>query len=151
MKPTLNPLVLALAIACAAPAAWACPSHEGRAWTDAEVRTHLAGQGYRNINDVNFKEGVWTADALSLDGKHVELTLDPETGKVVTDEGIATISRGAVTAILTASGYTNIHDIDFEDGVWKVEANDSGGRDVELKVDPNSGKVLGSEMDTIQN
>src|SRR5262245_5349245 len=106
MKHSIKPLILGLAVAFAAPAAWACPAHEGRAWTDAEVRTHLAAQGFRNINDVNFKEGVWTADALSQDGKHVELTLDPTSGKVVTDEGIATISRTAVTAILSASGYT---------------------------------------------
>ena len=142
---------LTLSLALVAPLAFACPAHEGKAWTDAEVRSHLATQGYRNINDVKFNEGVWMADALSLDGKHVEITLDPGTGKVVTDEGVATISRAAVTAILTANGYTNLHDIDFEDGVWKVEAHDRNGADVELKVDPNTGKVLGTQLDAIQN
>jgi hypothetical protein len=148
MKLNTLTLSLALAIPCAA---IACPPHDGKAWTDANVRAHLIANGYRDINDVEFKEGVWTADAVTKDGSHVELTLDAATGKVIADEGIATISREAVTASLTAAGYTNLHDIDFEDGVWKVEGRDANGADVELKVDPNTGKVLGSEMDDIQN
>jgi hypothetical protein len=144
-------LTLALALALAPLAAVACPPHEGKPWTDGTVRAHLLQHGYTNINDVEFEEGVWTADATSKDGSLVEVTLDAATGKIIPDEGIATISREAVVASLTAAGYTNIHDIDFENGVWKVEARDANGADVELKVDPNTGKVLGTEMDTIQN
>ena len=142
---------LTLSLALVAPLAFACPEHDGKAWNDGRVRTHLMANGYTNINDVEFEEGVWTADATTADGSLVEVSIDSDTGKIIPDENTATISRTAVTASLTAMGYTNIHDIDFENGVWKVEANDSAGRDVELKVDPNTGKVLGSEMDTIQN
>lgn len=142
-------LFLALALALPA-AALACPP-DGKPWTDGTVRAHLLHQGYTNINEVKFSEGVWTADATSPDGSLVEIKLDAETGKIIPDEGIATIGKEAVIARLTAAGYTDIHDVEFEGGVWKVEANDRTGADVELKVDPDTGKVLGSELDKIQN
>jgi hypothetical protein len=45
------------------------------------VRALLANQGYTEVNDVEFKEGVWTADGKSADGNHVEVKVD-NTGKV---------------------------------------------------------------------
>ena len=142
---------LLLALALALPAtALACPP-DGKPWTDGTVRAHLLHNGYTNINEVKFSEGVWTADATSPDGSLVEVTLDSETGKIIPDEGVATVGRAQVIASLTASGYTGLHDIDFENGVWKVEGKDSTGADVEIKVDPNTGKVLGTSLDKIQN
>ena len=151
MKLTTFTLTVALG-ALAAPVAFACPEHDGKmAWTDGTVRAHLLANGYTNINDVEFEEGVWTADATTKDGSHVEVTLDAETGKIIPDEGIATVGRTQVLANLTALGYTHLHDVDFENGVWKVEGHDPTGADVEVKVDPNTGKVLGTKMDKIQD
>lgn len=150
MKLTTFTLTIALG-ALAAPAAFACPPHDGKTWTDGTVRAHLIANGYTHVDDVEFEEGVWTADATSKDGSLVEITLDAETGKIIPDEGVATIGRGAVVANLTALGYTKLHDIDFENGVWKVEGLDPTGADVELKVDPNTGKILGTNLDKIQN
>jgi uncharacterized membrane protein YkoI len=145
-----NSLLLALVLALPT-AALACPPEPGVAWTDASVKAHLEHSGYTNVNEVKFKEGVWTADATSPDGSLVEIKLDAQTGKIIPDEGIATISKEKVLAQLSAAGYTNLHDIEFEGGVWKVEGHDPTGADVELKVDPNTGKVLGTELDKIQN
>jgi hypothetical protein len=151
MKLTTFTLTVALG-ALAAPVAFACPEHDGKmVWTDGTVRAHLLANGYTHINDVEFEEGVWTADATTKDGSHVEVTLDAETGKIIPDEGIATVGRTQVLANLTALGYTNLHDVDFESGVWKVEGHDPTGADVEVKVDPNTGKVLGTKMDKIQD
>jgi hypothetical protein len=41
--------------------------------------------------------------------------------------------------------------VDFEGGVWKVEAENAAGVDVELKMDPNDGHIMGSEADKIEN
>jgi len=49
------------------------------------------------------------------------------------------------------AGYSNVHDVEFEDGVWKAEAQDSTGKDVEVRLDPNDGHILGSEQDKIQH
>lgn len=38
-------------------------------------------------------------------------------------------------------GYKVISEIEFDDGVWKIEAHSPGGKKVHLKVDPMSGAI----------
>jgi hypothetical protein len=38
--------------------------------------------------------------------------------------------------------FSNIKDIDFDDGVYKVYARDPYGREVKLLVDPYTGRIV---------
>lgn len=141
------------ASAAAADAPQATPpetTQAASAMTEADVRALLVSGGYSEINDVEFEEGTWTADAKSADGNHVEVRIDAATRKLIPDAGVATISKDAIIVKVQDAGFTNVHDVDFEGGVWKAEANDANGKDVELKLDPNDGHILGSEQDKIQ-
>ena len=117
------------------------------ALTEAKVRAQLTEQGYTHINDIEFKDGVWKADARSAEGNRVDVRLDPKTGRVYPDEQVANLSEADVRARLAVAGYTNVHDVDYEDGIWNAEADDPSGKDVELKLDPVTGKVIGKEKD----
>lgn len=117
------------------------------ALTEHEVRKQLAEQGYTKVNDVKFEGGVWKADARSAEGNRVDVRIDAKTGRVYPDEQVANLSEADVRARLSAAGYTNVHDVEYENGIWNAEGDDSGGRDVELKIDPASGKVIGREKD----
>ena len=68
--------------------------------TEAQVRALLASQGYKEINDVEFKEGTWTADAESADGKHVEVRVDSTTGKIIPDKAVATIDKDQIIVLV---------------------------------------------------
>jgi len=149
IKNQLLALAIALAFAGSAHAQAQAPD-TGSALTEADVRALMANQGYTEINDVEFKEGVWTADGKSADGNHVEVKVD-NTGKVISDKGVATISKDQIIILAQEAGYKNVHDVDFEGGVWKVEAEMANGTDVELKMDPNDGHIMGSESDKIEN
>ena len=48
-----------------------------------EVKAKLAAQGYENIDDVEFDEGLWSAEAKNSHGKDVDLLVDPIDGSVV--------------------------------------------------------------------
>lgn len=117
------------------------------ALTRQQVRAKLEAQGYTKINDVKFRDGVWKADARSANGNRVDIRIDPETGNVYPDEQVANLSEADVRARLATAGYTNVHDVDYEDGIWNAEADDPAGKGVELKIDPDSGKVIGKEKD----
>ena len=69
------------------------------------------------------------------------------TGRAYPDEQVANLTEADVRARLSAAGYTNVHDVDYEGGIWNAEGDDPAGRDVELKIDPASGKVIGKEKD----
>lgn len=49
----------------------------------SEVKAKLAAQGYENISDVDFDNGLWSADAQTKQGKKVDVWADPDTGTVV--------------------------------------------------------------------
>ena len=115
--------------------------------TQAQVRAKLESQGYTKVNDVKFEDGVWKADARSADGNRVDVRLDAKTGEVYPDEQVANLGEADVRARLTAAGYTNVHDVDYEDGIWNAEADDPAGKDVEVKIDPKTGEVIGKEKD----
>ena len=115
--------------------------------TQAQVRAKLEAQGYTKVHDVKFHDGVWKADARSADGNRVDVRVDPATGAVYPDEQVANLSEADVRAKLAVAGYTHVHDVDFEDGIWNAEADDPQGKDVELKIDPKTGKVIGKEKD----
>ena len=117
------------------------------AMTEAQVRAKLAAGGYTKVNDVKFKDGVWKADARSADGNRVDVRLDAKTGEIYPDEQVANLNEKDVRAKLAAAGYLNVHDVDFEDGIWNAEADDPQGKDVEIKIDPKSGEVIGKEKD----
>ena len=48
-----------------------------------EVNAKLAAAGYQNIEDVEFDEGLWSAEAKTPDGSDVDLLVDPNNGSVV--------------------------------------------------------------------
>lgn len=137
-----------IAILTLALAAWASGAALAQdAMTEQQVRASLTEQGYTKVNDVEFEDGVWKADARSADGNRMEVRIDPATGKVYPDTQVARMSEADVRAQLAAAGYVNVHDVDYEDGIWNAEADDPQGKDVELKIDPSNGKVIGSEKD----
>lgn len=117
------------------------------ALTESKVRAQLEAQGYTKVNDVKFEDGVWKADARSANGNRVDVRIDAKTGQVFPDEQVANLSEADVRAQLAAAGYANVHDVDYEDGIWNAEADDPAGKDVELKLDPVTGKVIGKEKD----
>ena len=137
-----KPLVLGLVLAGLSGAALAQAG-----LTQAQVRAQLEAQGYTKVNDVKFEDGVWKADARSADGNRVDVRLDARTGEVYPDEQVASLNEASVRAKLAAAGYTNVHDVDYEDGVWNAEADDPAGKDVEVKIDPKTGEVIGKEKD----
>ena len=117
------------------------------AMTAPQVRAALEAQGYTKVNDVEFDDGVWKADARSADGQRVELRIDPATGKVYPEDAVARLGEADVRAKLSAAGYANVHDVEFDDGMWTAEAEDADGRDVELSLDPDTGRVVGKDRD----
>ncbi len=115
--------------------------------TEAQVRAKLEAQGYSKVNDVKFEDGVWKADARSADGNRIDVRIDPKTGTVRPDDLVANLTEADVRAKLAVAGYTNVHDVDYEDGIWNAEADNPAGKDVELKIDPATGAVMGEEKD----
>jgi hypothetical protein len=86
---------------------------------------------------------MWKAVADSAEGNDLDVRIDASTGEIYPDAAVSTLSRHDVEAALETQGYTDVHDVDFDDGIWKAKADNSAGKKVKLRVDPHSGKVIG--------
>lgn len=134
-------LTMALALGCAG-VAWA--QDEQRALTQQEIVAQLAAQGYTDVHDVDFRDGVWTARAHSGDGSRVKLRIDPLTGKAYPNKQVSRLNETDVRAELSSEGYTHVHDVDFHNGVWTAKARNNAGVKVRLQVDAQSGRIIGT-------
>lgn len=115
--------------------------------TEPQVRALLTEKGYTRIDDLDFEDGAWETDATSADGNRVDVRVDPASKRIFAEALVSTLSEDDVKAKLTAEGYSKVHDVDFDDGVWKAEAERADGNDVEIHLDPKDGKVLHVEND----
>lgn len=114
----------------------------------AGVRAALQQSGYAEIRDIEQDDGLWEAKVRGTDGRWHEVHVDPATGQVLDARGGATLmTADQVRAAVEAQGYSQVRDLDLDDAVWEVEANDGDGREVELKVSALDGRVLVVDYD----
>ena len=114
---------------------------------EPQVRALLTEKGYTHIDDLDFEDGMWETDATSANGDRVDVRINPATGEVMAEKLVSDLSENDVKAKLTAAGYSKIHDVDFDDGVWKAEAERADGNDVEIHLAVNTGEIIHVEND----
>lgn len=61
------------------------------------------------------------------------------------------ITQEAAIKVVTDAGYTNPHDVDFDDdrpeGEWEIEAFDSSGKKFDIEVNATTGAIIKAELD----
>ncbi len=142
-----QPRMLLLSAALVASGAALAQSPKADALTEPQVRALLTEKGYTRIDDLDFEDGAWETDATSADGNRVDVRVDPATKRIFAEALVSTLSEDDVKAKLSTAGYSKVHDVDFDDGVWKAEAERADGNDVEIHLDPKDGHVLHVEND----
>jgi N-formylglutamate amidohydrolase len=135
----LATLTMAMTLACSGVAL------AQEALTEHQVQVQLEQQGYKNVHSLKFHDGVWTAKARSADDRSVDVRVDPRTGEVFPDKQVPRLSEADVRAQLSTQGYTRVHDVDFDDGVWTAKADNPAGKHVALQLDPQTGRIIGTD------
>jgi hypothetical protein len=59
----------------------------------------------------------------------------------------ATKPTSEIIRMVEANGYSQIEDVERDDGCYEVEARDAKGQQVELRVHPSTGEILKTESD----
>ena len=142
-----QPRMLLLSTALVASGAALAQAPKPDALTEPQVRALLTEKGYTRIDDLDFEDGAWETDATSADGNRVDVRIDPTSKRIYAEALVSTLSEDDVKAKLSAAGYSKVHDVDFDDGMWKAEAERADGNDVEIHLDPKDGHILHVEND----
>ncbi|HVX05170.1 MAG TPA: PepSY domain-containing protein [Rhodanobacteraceae bacterium] len=114
---------------------------------EATIKSDIANAGYEKVKGLEFKDGVWQAKARGGNDKWTHIKVGPTTGKVYEADAPSRLNEDEVKAKLTAQGYQNIGHVKFDQGLWKAEAKNPQGKDVDLLVDPNDGSVVAEQQD----
>ncbi|MGA9423116.1 MAG: PepSY domain-containing protein [Rhodanobacteraceae bacterium] len=117
------------------------------ALSEEQIKSDIAKAGYKEVKGLEFKDGVWQTKARGGNDDWVELKVGPLSGKVYPEDAPSRLDKDEVKAKLTAQGYENIGDVEFDDGLWSADARTSDGKDVELLVDPDDGTVVARSRD----
>lgn len=138
----LLPAVLAAALAAAGGAVAQDP--DGLSARD--VYDALAAQGYTDIDDIEFDDGMWEAE-VRRDGRKLDVRVDTRTGTIYPEDGTTALSMADVEASLAEAGYSRVHAVRFKDGLWEADAFDDQGVEWELYLDPRTADIVGRERD----
>ncbi|MFN6953966.1 MAG: PepSY domain-containing protein [Acetobacteraceae bacterium] len=60
--------------------------------------------------------------------------------------------RGPITAeraieIARRAGMVRVTEVECDDGAWEIEGRDARGREMEVEIDPRTGRILDIEYD----
>ena len=117
------------------------------ALSEPVIKADIANAGYQEVKGLEFKDGVWQAKARGGNDKWVRIKVGPTTGKVYQADAPSRLTENEVKAKLTAQGYQNIDDVEFDDGLWSADAKNPEGKKVDLLVDPDDGSVIAVKQD----
>ncbi len=135
-------LAAAAALACGAVTA---QPRDGIPPSDVEAR--ILAAGYTRVDDLKLDGGLWEADARTRDGRWVDVRVHPVSGKVYVETTVSRLEAQDVEDRLLEAGYSRIHDVEFDDGVWKADAISWAGVRVEVVLDPDTGSIVSEHED----
>ena len=117
------------------------------ALSEDAIKADIGNAGYQEVKGLKFKNGVWQAKARGGNEKWVKIKIGPTTGKVYEADAPSRLNKNEVKAKLTAQGYQDVDDVDFDNGLWSAEAKNPEGKKVDLLVDPDDGSVVAIKQD----
>lgn len=123
------------------------PQPPAGALSEEAIKTAIANVGYKEVKDLEFKDGVWRSKARGGNKQWVELAVGPVSGKVYVDDAPSKLNKDEITAKLAAAGYQNVKDVEYKHGLWNADAKTKSGSDVDLLVDPTDGSVVAKSRD----
>ncbi len=100
---------------------------------------------YRDVEGLQFRNGVWVANARDGAGDSMQILIAPVSGHVYAADEPSRLDKDAIESSLTAQGYQDLDDLDFDNGIWRSEARDSTVHYVDLIIDPTDGSVIASK------
>lgn len=75
------------------------------------------------------------------------MTVPAARAQSVHDRGATPDESRRITEVLTTKGYTEIHDIEVDDGRFEVDARNPGGQAVDLELDLETLEILYEDRD----
>jgi sugar phosphate isomerase/epimerase len=105
--------------------------------------------GYTSIRGAEYEDGAWEIRSNRPDGSRLTVFVDAGTGDILSpaQPGQKQLGPTEVVAKLAAAGYTEVRELEREDGFWTAEVRASAGFTRDVRVHPISGAVTTEAWD----
>jgi hypothetical protein len=140
---TLSAALLCLSLA------WGNPHYERNQKTMplSQILTKLQKQGFSGVNEVGHDDGLLELKGVKSNGVEFKLYINPSSGEIVHhhhgyDNNENILSMLTVVKKIEAQGYAYIHEIEWHDGLYKVEAVNGDHQEERFYMDPASGAIV---------
>lgn len=99
--------------------------------------------GYTEIRGIEFDDGAWEINTRRADGSRLTVFIDGQSGDILSPEqpGQKQLGPTEVMAKLAEAGYTEVRELEREDGFWNAEVRSSAGFTREVRVHPITGQI----------
>lgn len=77
----------------------------------------------------------------------IGLALTAAATPALADRCIGPVSAEEAIRIARTAGLVRVTEVECDDGTWEVEGRDAAGREIEVEVDPRSGRIIKVERD----
>jgi hypothetical protein len=111
------------------------------------IETSIANAGYKEVEGLKFKDGVWRTKARGGNKQWGKVAVGPLTGRVYPADAPSKLNEDEVNAKLAGAGYQNVKHVKFDDGLWSADAKTPRGDDIALLADPTDGSVVAKSRD----
>lgn len=103
----------------------------------------LEAKGFVDVYEVEYDDKVYHVKARNAQGKDVEATVDPISGKITPTKVAPSSKITLMDAVkkVEQAGYHNIYKIERSDDKYEMSALDKDGKKVSLEVDGKTGKI----------
>lgn len=102
----------------------------------------VQSNGYKIIREIKFKNGYYEAKVITPEGKKLDIRVNTKTGEVEKPKSESKIlSMLEIIKKVQSAGYKNISKISFDDDEYEVDALDKHGKEVNLEIKADSGKI----------
>jgi uncharacterized membrane protein YkoI len=114
-----------------------------------QVSQRLQAAGYVVVGEIELDDGVYEIDVRDAAGRTLEAHVDAFSGEILSplQPGQIVLTADEVRARVALVGYTDVRDLERDDGYWNVEVRDGNGVERELRVHPFSGAIVSEQFD----
>jgi uncharacterized membrane protein YkoI len=131
-------------IALASDGRWGAPTT-----TPEDAVTAAEALGLGRAIGVELDDGVWEVRVEGTDGRRRTVHVDATTRDVLSpaQPGQAQLGAADVMARLAAAGYTDVRELERDDGYWVAEVRGTAGFERDVRVHPLTGEVTEARWD----
>lgn len=109
-----------------------------------QATARVSAAGYAPSGEIELDDGVYEIDAIDRDGRHIEVHVDAVSGEILSplQPGQIALSADQIRERLALAGYTEVRELERDDGHWEVEVRGADGLQRELRVHPMTGAIV---------